>query len=63
MGSFTEAIYLDRNRICFFARKSAKNSFFDYARSLEASRMGLRKLKENSPDTFLLLGIVVTAQQ
>ena len=31
-----------------------KSGFFGYAQSLEACRMGLRKFKENSPDTFLL---------
>ena len=41
----------------------SKSGFFGYARSLEANRMGLRKFKENLPDTFLLYGVGITAQQ
>ena len=40
-----------------------KSGFFGYAISLEANRMGLRKCKENLPDTFLLWVVGITSQQ
>ena len=40
-----------------------KNDLFGYAGTLKASHLATRKFKENSPDTFLLWGLGITAQQ
>ena len=46
-----ELVHINWNSYALFAEID-KNGLFGYARNLDASRMGLRKFKENSPDTF-----------